>query len=291
VPPRPTLGGKQFWGCVRVVGGWRIQRRVRSDRHRLLDERNFLRASGTRAECDAALADAQAASKALDKSDRLCLMIHGHGRSKESFRPLARELQQAGYDAYGVNYPGSQAPAEELVAQIRGLMLDFWERYDHIDIVTRSLGALLVRGAIHDDEWGRVHRLVMLGAPNHGASFADFWMKTPLAPVYHATAGPVGKAMGKGPDSLAHRVGIPKCEFGILSGGRNNDRGYNPLIPGDDDGIVEVESTKLEGMTDFIVLPVFHAAMIAHSGCRHQVRHFLEHGRFDHGPGGGRPPA
>jgi len=283
VPPRPTLGGKQFWGCVRVVGGWRIQRRVHSDRHRLLDERDFLHATGSREECEAALAQAQAGGKARKQSERLCLMVHGHGRSKDSFKPLLSEMRAAGYDAFGVNYPGSQATADELIAQVRELMLDFWDQYEHIDIVTRSLGALLVRGAIHDDEWGRVHRLVMLGAPNHGAYFADWFMKGPMAPLYRATSGPVGQTLGRGPESLAARVGIPACEFGILSGGRNNARGFNPIIPGDDDGIVEVESTKLEGMKDFIVLPVFHAAMIASSECRRQVRHFLEHGRFDHG--------
>ena len=281
--PLPTLGGKVFWADLRVVGGWRIQRHVKSRKYRLLDERDFLRATGSREKCDAALAAAQAEGKALNTSNRLCLLIHGHGRSKDSFKALARELREAGYDAYGVNYPGSQAPAEELIDQIRTLMLDFWQEYEQIDIVTRSLGALLVRGAIHEEEWNRVHRLVMLGAPNQGAYFADWFMKGPMAPLYHATAGPVGKAMGTGPESLASRVGIPKCEFGIIAGGRNNERGFNPLIPGDDDGIVEVSSTKLEGMTDFIVLPVFHAAMIAHKETRRQVHHFLEHGRFDHG--------
>lgn len=281
--PLPTLGGKQFWGCVRVVGGWRIQRRVHTERYRLLDERDFLRASGTREECETALAGAQAQGRARHASDRLCLMIHGHGRSKDSFKPLRRELAAAGYDAYAVNYPGSKAPIEDLVAQVRELMLGFFQSHTHIDIVTRSLGGLLIREALHGGEWARVHRLVMLGPPNQGAHLADWLMTSRLSPLYHATAGPSGRVLGKGAGGLGPKAGIPGCEFGVIAGGKGNERGFNPLIPGDDDGIVEVEGTKLDGMSDHIVLPVFHAAMIANAEVRRQVRHFLDHGRFDHG--------
>jgi len=59
------------------------------------------------------------------------------------------------------------------------------------------------------------------------------------------------------------------------------ERGYSPLIPGDNDGVVEVASTKLDGMTDHLVLPVLHTTMMANTEVIRQTKHFLEHGRFD----------
>ena len=70
-------------------------------------------------------------------------------------------------------------------------------------------------------------------------------------------------------------------EFGILAGGRRDDRGFNPLIPGDDDGVVSVESTRLAGAADFRVLPVWHTTMMNDPRVQAMTRTFLEHGYFE----------
>ena len=46
------------------------------------------------------------------------------------------------------------------------------------------------------------------------------------------------------------------------SGGLGNNVGMNPLLPGDDDGLVTVQSTRLAGAADFLVLPVVHASSV-----------------------------
>jgi hypothetical protein len=42
-----------------------------------------------------------------------------------------------------------------------------------------------------------------------------------------------------------------------------------------------VESTKVEGMTDFISLPTTHPTMLASPRVIKQMLHFLMHGSFD----------
>ena len=52
---------------------------------------------------------------------------------------------------------------------------------------------------------------------------------------------------------------MPPCEFGVIAGGTGKPRGINPLLTGDDDGTVELSSTRLDGARDFVVLPYPHS--------------------------------
>ena len=55
-------------------------------------------------------------------------------------------------------------------------------------------------------------------------------------------------------------------------------------FPEPNDGTVAVAETKIDGLTDHVVLPVSHVALLWSASVAEQVEHFLDHGRFRHEP-------
>jgi pimeloyl-ACP methyl ester carboxylesterase len=148
-----------------------------------------------------------------------------------------------------------------------------------VHFVGYSLGALLVRGYLEQTHPKNFGRVVMIGPPNHGSEVVDAIGGTWL---FKAIFGPVGSELGTSPGSLPARLGPPNFEFGVIAGNQS----MNPLgwwlIPGENDGEVSVESARLDGMSDFVIVPENHTFMMNAPEVATETVAFLRTGHFDH---------
>ena len=71
-------------------------------------------------------------------------------------------------------------------------------------------------------------------------------------------------------------------EVGTIAGTTSINFFLSQYLPNPDDGKVSVESTKVEGMTDFITVPQAHPFIINLPVVIEQVLSFIESGRFVH---------
>jgi hypothetical protein len=123
----------------------------------------------------------------------------------------------------------------------------------------------------------RIKRIVMLGPPNQGAELAE---KLGDNPAFIMAFGSAGQQLGKRWNELKPTLATPACEFGIIAAGRGDGCGFNPLLPGDNDGIVTVASTRLAGARDFLLVKEMHFLMPHSAEVRKHVLEFLKHGYF-----------
>lgn len=279
----PTMGGVQFWGDVAFLQGWKIQRNVFTGHHRLLDHRNKAYFSGTLEQCEAALQKIRQEKKLTADTGRAVVLIHGIGRSSRSFPKLIDRLRTDGYVVVPFEYPSTRLPLEQS-AECLECVLQSLTDVASIDFVVHSMGGLVVRTLLkrqRDNDTPadpRLHRMVMLGTPNHGAELADMLRTTAAFGLIY---GPAGQQLVTASNGTIGQLPVPDFEFAVIAGGKGTPRGYNPLLPGDNDGTVTVASTRLNGAADFLLVPRLHSFLMNDATVINATSHFLQHGRLD----------
>ena len=207
------------------------------------------------------------------------VLLHGLARSDGSMSELAEDLAQAGYQTVNVDYPSTNFPVEELADRYIPAAIEACAPDSTVHFVTHSIGGILVRYWLAHNDHSRVGRVVMLVPPNQGSELVD---KLGGVRGFYLLNGPAGLQLGTDPASLPNTLGPIPVETGVVAGSKSLNPIYSAIIPGDDDGKVAVARTRLDGMTDFIVLRHTHTWITGAPPAQYQVRYFLEHGSFDH---------
>lgn len=283
--PVPTLGGKQFWADELFFHQWRIQRNVLDGECRLLDENDCRHASGTFDQCRAKLDEIKLLRGLPPMDGRAVVVLHGLGRTRGSMEKLSKHLRQSGgFSVFNVSYPSTRRGIAEH-AQSLAHIVENLQGIDEISFVGHSMGNIVIRRYLFDQidpATGRLRdprfkRVVMLAPPNQGSELAAVLADNGL---FQVIDGIPGRELGLDWPKLETKLAVPPLEFGIIAGGRGDAEGYNPILPGDDDGIVTVASTRLPKAADFILLPVAHSFIMNDDDAIGHTLRFLQMGRF-----------
>ncbi|MGY4517129.1 alpha/beta fold hydrolase [Lysobacter sp. HA18] len=198
------------------------------------------------------------------------LLVHGLWMRPASMALLARRLGREDFETELIGYESSrQRPTHALRA------ISDAARRGPCHIVGHSLGGLMTLTALDAEPDLPVERVVCLGSPLCGSAAADGLARVPklgrwlghsrrlLRDGCHAWSGhaEVGSIAGTLPLGLGRVIG---------------------RIHGPNDGTVAVAETRLDGLTDHVIVHATHSGLVLSPTAARHVATFLREGRFQH---------
>jgi pimeloyl-ACP methyl ester carboxylesterase len=206
------------------------------------------------------------------------IILHGIFRTHRSMRGLAGFLEKSGFRILNLDYPSTKHSIETLADVIQHDITQFASQISgQLHFVGYSMGGLLIRAYLNKYRPEKLSRVVMIGTPNQGSEVADFLQAIKL---YRWLYGPAGQQLITKQDNFLRHFGKVDYELGIIAGNKPIDPISSCIIRKPNDGKVSIESTKLDGVKEHIILPCSHTFFPSNREMWAQVLHFLKTGLF-----------
>jgi pimeloyl-ACP methyl ester carboxylesterase len=228
------------WQDIWIREGWRVQRHCVTGDARTLDSAGTRVASGTQTTC---LAYAKSASPQTS-AKRAAILLHGLWNSPGIMSGIAERLAAEGWATANICYPSRRLPLAahaQATSRVAAGLAD--DGATDIALIGHSLGGLVARAAMAHapkDGWNPTS-LVLIGSPARGSAIAGRFQNLPGFNHIVGACAPALTPAGAAP------IPPPACPKTLVIAGGNGAHGYNPLLPGDDDGLIAVAETRLPG--------------------------------------------
>lgn len=218
-------------------------------------------------------------SKLTNTGSDYVILVHGLFNSSRRMDKFEDYFSQQGFQVLNIDYPSNKHPIEILSEDFLKPVVEAipLQAHQKIHFITHSMGGLVVRYYLSEYDLKNIGQVVMISPPNHGSEWADLLLESTSA---QKVAGPAALELRTQENDFFDKLGPIRFNLGIIAGKKSYGKVADKYLPGEDDGMVTVESMKLRGMKDFIILDEHHRGLTKNPEAMAQSYTFIQNSRF-----------
>ncbi|WP_369714844.1 lipase family alpha/beta hydrolase [Leptotrichia sp. HSP-536] len=141
-----------------------------------------------------------------------------------------------------------------------------------INFVAHSMGTGVLRYYLKEKPLKNLGKVVFISPPSHGSHLADI----PFVDKLQFILGKVVTQFSTQKDSFVNQLGEPDYDYLILIGNKTNNPFSSILIPGDDDGMVPLDSAKMESENFKIIENANHKSILKDIRTMEEISKFFK---------------
>ena len=181
------------------------------------------------------------------------ILLHGLARSSSSMESLAEFLNSKGFKTVNIDYPSTKNDIETLSKLYLEPAIKHCGNDKKINFVSHSLGGIIIRNFLAKTDVKNLGKVVMIAPPNNGSEIADILKNFKITKWFF---GPALAQLGTDNESFTRKLPIPTYDVLVIAG-NSPQLILSEIIPGEDDGKVSVENTKIQN-SDFLLIESSH---------------------------------
>lgn len=215
-----------------------------------------------------------------DKGGDYVLLVHGLWNSPISMVKIGGRLNDENYSVINIGYPSTERDVKAISREyLRDVIKkNCPDKTKKIHFVTHSMGGIVVRDYINNSEnTNRFGKVIMLAPPNNGSEIID---NVKGIKALEAMIGPAGMELGTDEADTPKSLGEAKVPTGVVIGTGKLIPLLSLFVEEENDGLVTIESAKLEGMKDFKVETSSHTMITFNDQVIEYVVNFLKSEKF-----------
>ncbi|NDB84420.1 MAG: hypothetical protein EB127_17205 [Alphaproteobacteria bacterium] len=207
------------------------------------------------------------------------VLVHGFGKGAFSMGRFNSYFTENGYKTIAVNYASrlhdiKYIAENEVMPQIESES----SQCSQIHFVGFSMGGVITRYILAFHRPNNLGRVVFIGSPHSGTELLDYfgryrWITGALGPAA-MDLHPESNFLSSVPDYVDYPAGVISGNFTL------SPLGWFVFSKMESDGTVSVESSKVKGMSDHIVLKTSHTRLPYSPRVLEETLHFISKGKF-----------